>query len=156
MQQRTEGAVYELQCILGDEHKHQSFHMTREAAIEESNRWPNCLWAVFDHGYPDGPYPIAWGRIHLATDFWRKPIQSYEAWLHERPERKIRTNPDTTSVRDLAVLRSMQKTGDWLHPPQEGPHTVETPIWKIHYQDGKEIGRELWNPKTEQWEGKRC
>jgi hypothetical protein len=148
--------MFELEAVLWDVFVHQSFHESRDAAVQESGRWLNCCCVIWDRGYTPKA-PIWWVRVEKASPELRQPILAYEAWLAEAAcPRPVIGQPPPESQRTVAVLRSMAHTQDQLASiPPVGPHTVETPMWRIQYLDGKETSRELWNPKTEQWEGSR-
>jgi hypothetical protein len=151
--------MFEVNAIQGDRFidMAQSWHETIESAEEASKKWPDCLVAIFEV-FPDGyKQPRKWMRLEKATAFWRAPILAYEAAMKTGLRGKgVVEEPRPDSPRVKAVLRSMANTQHQMaNIPSTGPHTVETPIWRIHYRDGKEVSRERWNQKTEQWEGSR-
>lgn len=138
--------VFDLWCIQGDRLIHQSLHGSREAAQAQARRYPKCMAVVWDLGYSH-PQPVWWDRLEYGSEFYRRPVLEWEAYLAEAAEaRPVVPKPPKKTIRDIDLEHQMATQEDWTKIPRQGKHVHETVARRIHYEDGKIVRTEWKEP----------
>lgn len=143
--------LFELNGMRGDRWVHQSFWESREDAVHKVASMPDMMVVVWDRGY-DPIQPVWWARLERGSEFYRQPVLEYEAWLAEaNSPRLVTPRPPKQSLREIKAEQAWANGQDWTDIPPTGPHVVETPAQRIHYMDGKRVGRQCLVPETGEW-----